>query len=327
MSDVLLMVASGSTTSRVYDYTRDNSPHHVQIQDVDNLIGMIKKSDNSMTDEDQVAALLVEFNMDAEGNVAGVKDDSRGQSAVLSSGASDRNGDPDMTSDEESGIYGESDANINKYPFRLDPCSQKVEQICVVEAFHHPLYSSTWLTYDVAVLLEKPASHQRAMFSVADGSDSKHGAMATALGGWGMVNKKTFSVSLQTVDVEIIRDDQCAKYGMTPMPCCVAELSVAKMVVLVTPEPPLIANDVIVGIMASGAGGTPDCGELPLLTLAATGWSCHGLPTARRSEGKRSGEDSRRMALALTEHWLAAYNTLDLTERGSVFPSAVETFK
>ncbi|KAG2855880.1 hypothetical protein PC129_g16028 [Phytophthora cactorum] len=183
----------------------------------------------------------------------------------LSSGASDRNGDPDMTSDEESGIYGESDANINKYPFRLDPCSQKVEQICVVEAFHHPLYSSTWLTYDVAVLLEKPASHQRAMFSVADGSDSKHGAMATALGGWGMVNKKTFSVSLQTVDVEIIRDDQCAKYGMTPMPCCVAELSVAKMVVLVTPEPPLIANDVIVGIMASGAGGTPDCGELPLL--------------------------------------------------------------
>ncbi|KAG2803566.1 hypothetical protein PC112_g19116 [Phytophthora cactorum] len=66
MSDVLLMVASGSTTSRVYDYTRDNSPHQVQIQDVDNLIGMIKKSDNSMTDEDQVAALLVEFNMDAE---------------------------------------------------------------------------------------------------------------------------------------------------------------------------------------------------------------------------------------------------------------------
>ncbi|KAG2823342.1 hypothetical protein PC111_g10253 [Phytophthora cactorum] len=44
MSDVLLMVASGSTTSRVYDYTRDNSPHQVQIQDVDNLIGMIKKS-------------------------------------------------------------------------------------------------------------------------------------------------------------------------------------------------------------------------------------------------------------------------------------------
>ncbi|KAG3183283.1 hypothetical protein PC128_g14269 [Phytophthora cactorum] len=84
MSDVLLMVASGSTTSRVYDYTRDNSPHQVQIQDVDNLIGMIKKSDNSMTDEDQVAALLVEFNMDAEGNVAGVKDDSRGQSAAVS---------------------------------------------------------------------------------------------------------------------------------------------------------------------------------------------------------------------------------------------------
>ncbi|KAG6964070.1 hypothetical protein JG687_00006199, partial [Phytophthora cactorum] len=37
-----------------------------------------------MTDEYQVAALLVEFNMAAEGNAACVKENSRGQSAVVS---------------------------------------------------------------------------------------------------------------------------------------------------------------------------------------------------------------------------------------------------
>ncbi|KAG4233114.1 hypothetical protein PC116_g18669 [Phytophthora cactorum] len=87
MSDVLLMVASGSTTSRVYDYTRDNSPHQVQIQDVDNLIGMIKKSDNSMTDEDQVAALLVEFNMDAEATWLKMKSFSSRCTATLGANA------------------------------------------------------------------------------------------------------------------------------------------------------------------------------------------------------------------------------------------------
>ncbi|KAG3170515.1 hypothetical protein C6341_g10788 [Phytophthora cactorum] len=84
MSDVQLMVASGSKASRVYDYIRDNSPHQVQIQDVYKLITKIKKSDNKLTDEDEVAELLVECNLAAEGNVASVEENSRGQSAVVS---------------------------------------------------------------------------------------------------------------------------------------------------------------------------------------------------------------------------------------------------
>ncbi|KAG6941875.1 hypothetical protein JG688_00018428 [Phytophthora aleatoria] len=59
MSDVQLMVASGSKASRVYDYIRGNSPHQVQIQDVYNLIAKIKMSDNKLTDKDQVVNFLL----------------------------------------------------------------------------------------------------------------------------------------------------------------------------------------------------------------------------------------------------------------------------
>ncbi|KAG2968957.1 hypothetical protein PC118_g17708 [Phytophthora cactorum] len=59
MSDVQLMVASGSKACCVYDYIRDNSPHQVQIQDVYNLIAKIKMSDNKLTDEDQVVNFLL----------------------------------------------------------------------------------------------------------------------------------------------------------------------------------------------------------------------------------------------------------------------------
>ncbi|KAG3234750.1 hypothetical protein PI124_g20200 [Phytophthora idaei] len=84
MSHVELMVASGSKCCRIYDYTRDNSPHRVQMRDVYNLIAKIKKSDSNLTDEDQVAELLVDFNMSAGGNVACIDENSRGQTAVVS---------------------------------------------------------------------------------------------------------------------------------------------------------------------------------------------------------------------------------------------------
>jgi hypothetical protein len=44
MSDVELMVASGSTASRIYDYIRERSPHYVQLNNVHNLIAKIKSS-------------------------------------------------------------------------------------------------------------------------------------------------------------------------------------------------------------------------------------------------------------------------------------------
>ncbi|KAG2844806.1 hypothetical protein PC129_g701 [Phytophthora cactorum] len=84
MSHVELMVASGSKCCRIYDYTRDNSPHRVQMRYVYNLIAKIKKSGSNLTDEDQVACLLVDFNVSADGNVVCIDENSRGQTAVVS---------------------------------------------------------------------------------------------------------------------------------------------------------------------------------------------------------------------------------------------------
>ncbi|KAG3093578.1 hypothetical protein PI124_g16416 [Phytophthora idaei] len=88
---------------------------------------------------------------------------------------------------------------------------RKAEQIRAVEAFRHPLYNSTWLTYDVALLkLEKPSTHKPARLCDADGSDDKPGTMATVLG-WGEVKKEVFAETLQSVDAKIIPDDECGK--------------------------------------------------------------------------------------------------------------------
>ncbi|KAG6976282.1 hypothetical protein JG688_00001498 [Phytophthora aleatoria] len=85
MSHVKLMVDSGSKCSRIYDYIRDNSPHRVQMRDVYNLIAKIKKAVGSnLTDEDQVAELLVDFNVSADGKVVCIDENSRGQTAVVS---------------------------------------------------------------------------------------------------------------------------------------------------------------------------------------------------------------------------------------------------
>ncbi|KAG3044382.1 hypothetical protein PC121_g21941 [Phytophthora cactorum] len=46
MNDVELMVASDIQTSRTYDYTRDRTPHYVQLKDVHNLIARINDSES-----------------------------------------------------------------------------------------------------------------------------------------------------------------------------------------------------------------------------------------------------------------------------------------
>ncbi|KAG6948725.1 hypothetical protein JG688_00014981 [Phytophthora aleatoria] len=44
MTDVQLMVASGSKASRIYHYIRERSPHYVQSRDVSNLIAKINNA-------------------------------------------------------------------------------------------------------------------------------------------------------------------------------------------------------------------------------------------------------------------------------------------
>ncbi|KAG3048638.1 hypothetical protein PC121_g19369 [Phytophthora cactorum] len=61
MGDVGLMVASGNNASIIYDNIRANSPHYVQLTDVYKMTAKIKKTGASLSDEDQVAELLVKF--------------------------------------------------------------------------------------------------------------------------------------------------------------------------------------------------------------------------------------------------------------------------
>ncbi|KAG6949363.1 hypothetical protein JG688_00014660 [Phytophthora aleatoria] len=84
MSDVELMVASGSKASRIYDYIRANSPNYVQLTDVYNMIARIQKTGASLSDEDQETELLVKFDLPAPGNVSAVDEDAHGHTAVVS---------------------------------------------------------------------------------------------------------------------------------------------------------------------------------------------------------------------------------------------------
>ncbi|KAE9245415.1 hypothetical protein PF004_g5239 [Phytophthora fragariae] len=84
MRDVELMVDCGGKASRIYDYIRSNTAHRVTMTDVYNMISRIKKGGSELSDEDQVAELLVNFNMSAEGNVSTVNENARGQTAVVS---------------------------------------------------------------------------------------------------------------------------------------------------------------------------------------------------------------------------------------------------
>ncbi|KAG2769914.1 hypothetical protein Pcac1_g19023 [Phytophthora cactorum] len=181
--------------------------------------------------------------------------------------------DADLASEEESRIYGGSNADINKYPYLAalfvegtdGRKSRKAEQIRAVEGFRHPLHNSTLLTYDVALLkLEKPSTHKPARLCDADGSDNKPGTMATVLG-WGEVKKEVVAETLQSVDAKIIPDDECGKYAIDTDVTLCAGTERGKGFCGGDLGGPLIANDVVVGIASALPGDTGDCGDLPSL--------------------------------------------------------------
>ncbi|KAG2783390.1 hypothetical protein Pcac1_g6792 [Phytophthora cactorum] len=138
MSDVQLMVPSESTASRVYAYIRENSPHQVQIQDVYNLIAKIKKSDNNMTDEYQVAALLVEFNMAAEGNAACVKENSRGHEYKFASAPGTM--DSYVVEDDELFVTLRRDRRVHKVDKFNWLCSCELSSTVPLPCRHSMLY-------------------------------------------------------------------------------------------------------------------------------------------------------------------------------------------
>ncbi|KAG6946296.1 hypothetical protein JG688_00016111 [Phytophthora aleatoria] len=123
--------------------------------------------------------------------------------AAQSAPSNGRNDVTDVTSDEESRMFGGSNADNKKHPYVAELLAKSItderfcggtliapqyvltaaEQIRVVETYRHPVFNSTWLPYDVALLkLEKPSTHKPARLCDADGSDNKPGTMASVFG-------------------------------------------------------------------------------------------------------------------------------------------------
>ncbi|KAL4167445.1 hypothetical protein KRP22_012929 [Phytophthora ramorum] len=182
---------------------------------------------------------------------------------------------PDATTDEER-IYGGSDANAGKFPYLASLrsggpygdtfCvgSNKAEHIRVSEIFRHPNSNFTWLDYDVAVLkLETPSTKKLAPLAAADGSNNPPGTVAT-VAGWGLVNNETYGLTLKSVDVEIISNEECDWLNnatVTSETVLCAGIGDGKDSCQGNSGGPLTANGVVVGIVS---GGTPtDCGVLP----------------------------------------------------------------
>ncbi|POM66416.1 LOW QUALITY PROTEIN: Secreted protein [Phytophthora palmivora] len=99
LNDVEMMVNAGGKATRIYDYIRSNTPHRVTMGDVgmqlkpypllkyhtvqaNNVLCFVKG--DALSDEDQVAELLVKFNLESPGNVSTVHENARGQTAVVS---------------------------------------------------------------------------------------------------------------------------------------------------------------------------------------------------------------------------------------------------
>ncbi|POM71359.1 LOW QUALITY PROTEIN: hypothetical protein PHPALM_12084 [Phytophthora palmivora] len=60
-----MMVNAGGKATRIYDYICSNTSHRVTLGDVSNMIGRIRKAVDALSDEDQVAELLVKFNLES----------------------------------------------------------------------------------------------------------------------------------------------------------------------------------------------------------------------------------------------------------------------
>ncbi|KAL4093702.1 hypothetical protein PRIC1_011134 [Phytophthora ramorum] len=142
--------------------------------------------------------------------------------------------------------------------------SNKAEHTRVSEIFRHPKFDLTWLTYDVALVkLETPSTRKLASLAAADGSNNPPGTVATVVG-WGLVNNETYALTLKTVDVEIISDEQCdsmINYSRPKETVMCAGTGGGKDACQGDSGGPLNANGVVVGIVS---GGPPtDCGVLP----------------------------------------------------------------
>eukprot|EP00644_Phytophthora_capsici_P013632 jgi/Phyca11/117333/e_gw1.33.132.1 len=80
--EVLLEAQAGTTS--IYDYIRSNSNHRVTMDDVRNLIARLKCKGADLSDNDAVAEMILDFNLESPKNVSTVNENARGDTGVIS---------------------------------------------------------------------------------------------------------------------------------------------------------------------------------------------------------------------------------------------------
>ncbi|KAF4141117.1 Trypsin [Phytophthora infestans] len=132
--------------------------------------------------------------------------------------------------------------------------SKSAEQIKVVEGYRHPLYNNDNHLYDIGLLkLETTSTQKTASLCATDGSDNRVGTMATALG-WGLTEDRKSSLTLKEVDVRIISNAECNKgyrNRITEGMICAGNGN-GKDSCSGDSGGPLLANDVLVGVVSWG---------------------------------------------------------------------------
>ncbi|KAF4030599.1 Trypsin [Phytophthora infestans] len=158
-----------------------------------------------------------------------------------------------LTSEEESRIYGGSNAKIDKHMYMAGLYSYGLESdlfcggtLIAPQLFaYHNGTDYTPLTHDVALLkLDTPSKIQPARLPFVDGSDNEPGVMATALG-WGLCAKLYAEAGEQ-----FLFDDSMICAGKVK----------GKDICSGDSGGPLLVVDVVVGIVSFGP---EECGVLP----------------------------------------------------------------
>lgn len=132
--------------------------------------------------------------------------------------------------------------------------SRDGQQIKVIEGYRHPMYNKSAHLYDIGILkLEKAVVTETIGLCAVDGSDNEVGHVGT-VAGWGLTENGSQSLLLEKVDVRIISNAECNKQyssRITEGMLCAGDGD-GKDSCSGDSGGPLIANDVLVGIVSWG---------------------------------------------------------------------------